>query len=362
MIVESAPSKKYLGPHDRLLRRLTEASGVSGNEQAIREIVRENIESYVDEIHVDSMGNLLAVKRGTSRRRMKVMLAAHMDEIGFLVVGIDKDGLLRFDKVGGIDPRHLPGKVVWVGEKQIPGVIGAKPIHLTKAEERAKAPEVEGLRIDIGATSKDSALARVQPGDQVTFATRFSRSGPTLRGKALDDRLGVAALIEILQFPRTSVDLQAAFTVQEEVGLRGARIAAFALDPDVAIALDCTPAYDLPTWEEKSHTRYNTRAGEGPAIYVADRATLGNPGLIQWLTLTAQQEAIPFQYRQPGGGGTDAGSIHLSREGIPSVSLSVPARNLHSTVSLARTLDWRHQIRLIHHGLNNLRPSTLHLG
>jgi endoglucanase len=238
----------------RLLERLTNAGAVSGDEGAVRKIVLEQVEPHADEVRVDAVGNLLVTRRGQAEARLRVMLAAHMDEVGFMLTHDDGGGVFRFETVGGLDVRQLPGKAVWVGREKFPGVIGAKPIHLVKAEERKKSISLDELRIDVGAI-KD----KVKVGDRAVFATPFKRLGPSLRAKALDDRLGVATLIELLRHAPPNIDLLAAFTVQEEVGLRGARVAAYALDPEVAIVLDSTPAVDLPTWDDEENTRYNTR-------------------------------------------------------------------------------------------------------
>jgi endoglucanase len=281
------------------------------------------------------------------------MLAAHMDEIGFMITHDDGKGIFRFSVVGGIDARQLAGKPVWVGKDKIPGVIGAKPIHLTKARERKNTIPVKSLRIDVGA--KNASMVKV--GDWATFATEYKRLGPSIRAKALDDRLGVTNLIELLKNAPPNIDLLAAFTVQEEVGLRGARVAAFALDPDLALALDCTPAYDLPSWDDEENTRYNTRLDHGPALYVADRATLSDPRLLRHFIETAESQGIPYQIRQPGGGGTDAGAIHKQRAGIPSMSISVPGRYLHTAASIVRVNDWKHTLNLLHAALSELKPS-----
>ena len=359
MTSQSIPSTRVLRRHLRLLQQLTEAVAVSGNEGPVRQIVRDQVESIADEVRVDVLGNLLVTRRGTGRNRVRVMLAAHMDEVGLMIVAIDKEGYLRFDRVGGIDTRQLLGKPVWVGPDRRPGVIGAKPIHLTTSEERKRTPEVDTLRIDIGSDSKETTLKSIQPGMWASFATPFLRLGPTIRAKALDDRLGVASLIELVREPPSGIDLLAAFTVQEEVGLRGARVAAHALNPDVAIAIDCTPAYDLPTWNGEENVSYNTRLGAGPAIYAVDRATIGDPRLLRLLIETAEAEGIPYQIRQPGGGGTDAGAIHLVREGIPSISVSVPGRHLHTAAGIASLADWRNSVRLIHATLSRMRRSLL---
>jgi endoglucanase len=345
--------------HLRLLKNLTEAVGVSGAESEIRKIVRDHVESLSDEIRTDAMGNLLAIRKGPGRRRMRVMLAAHMDEVGFMVVSAGSEGGLNFDTVGGLDARQLLGKPVWIGKERLPGVIGGKPVHLASRDELKQIMKVESMQIDIGASKKDAAEGKVKIGTPATFATSFHRFRGTVRGKALDDRLGVTVLAELLEHPPEGIELQAAFTVQEEVGLRGARIAAHALNPDVAIALDCTPAGDLPTWDGEENTQYNAKLGHGPAIYAADSRTLAHPRLLRHLVETAEASEIPYQIRQPGGGGTDAGSIHLTREGIPSISVSVPARYIHTAASIAYISDWRNTVRLLHAAVSTLSRPVL---
>jgi len=341
----------------RLLQQLTEAVAVSGNEGPVRQIVRAHVEAYSDDIKIDTMGNLLVTRRGSGRNRIRVMLAAHMDEVGLMIIDIDKDGYLRFDRVGGLNKQQILGKAIWVGDKHTPGIIGTKPTHMIKPEERKHIPDLEALRIDIGADSKETARKKIKLGEWATFATPFLRHGSTIRAKALDNRLGVATLIELVAIPPQGYDLLAAFTVQEEVGLRGARVAAYTLNPDVAIAIDCTPAMDFPTWDGEENVAYNTQLGAGPAIYVADRATIGDPRLLRLLVETAEAEAIPYQLRQPGGGGTDAGAIHLAREGIPSISVSVPTRHLHTAASIASLEDWRNSVRLVHAAISRMRKS-----
>ena len=314
----------------------------------------EQIRPLADEVRVDALGNVLAVRRGAGDNNLKVMLAAHMDEVGLMIVNDEEGGLFRFEMVGGLDVRQLVGKPVLVGRDHIPGVIGARPIHHTTAEDRKRAIPLDTLRIDIGPEA-----GKVHPGDRAVFATRFSQVGPSLRAKALDDRLGVASLIELLRQPPAHLDLMVAFTVQEEVGLRGARVAANALKPDLALVLDCTPANDLPNWDGSENTGYNTRLGAGPAIYLMDRGTIYDPRLVRFMTETAEAERIPYQFRQPGAGGTDAGSIHLQQGGIPSLSLSVPGRYMHSAAGLARMMDWQNSIALVRAGLNRLNRSIL---
>jgi len=218
-----------------LLSQLSEAVGVSGGEGAVRQIVLEQLQGHVDEHRVDALGNVLAWRQGQGRRnRLKVMLAAHMDEVGFMVMGIASDGTLIIEGVGSVDERQLLGKHVWIGADKTPGVIGAKPVHLMDAAEREKIVKMDTLRVDIGAATQEAAKGLVKVGDRGTFATRFESLGLVVRGKALDDRLGCATLIELLHGEPLKVDLCAAFTVQEEVGLRGARVAAFGSTSGVA--------------------------------------------------------------------------------------------------------------------------------
>ena len=341
----------------KLLERLCNAMAVSGDEGEVRRIVLEEIKGHADEVKVDALGNVLAIKNGTGRtgkKRLRVMLSAHMDEVGFMLVADDGEGLFRFEKVGGIDVRQLPGKAVLVGAEHVPGVIGARPIHLTSKEERKQKITLEALRIDIGPGS-----TKVKPGDRATFATRFQRSGPALLAKALDDRLGVVTLIELIKHAPAEIDLLAAFTVQEEIGTRGAMVAAYAFNPDVGIAVDATPANDLPAWDGEENSSYNTKLGLGPAIYVADNSTISDPRLVRWLTETGDAMQIPYQLRQPGGGGTDAGAIHKARAGVPSISVSVPHRYTHSAISIARLDDWKNNLALLQAALTRLTPELL---
>ena len=341
----------------QLLERLCNACAVSGDESEVRAIVKEQVSPHVDQVTVDALGNLLARRQGEGEYRLRVMLAAHMDEVGFMLTyNEDKEnGIFRFESVGGVSISHLAGQPLWIGREHVPGVIGSKPVHLITNDEQKNPLSLETLRIDVGPGNS----SKVRLGDRATFATQFSQVGPSLRAKALDDRLGVATLIELIKHAPANIDLVAAFTVQEEVGLRGAKVAAYALDPQIAIALDSTPANDLPAWDGSENERYNTRLSSGPAIYMADAATLSDPRLVRHLIQTAEAQGIPYQIRQPGGGGTDAGAMHMQRQGIPSLSVSVPGRYLHTPVSLARLSDWKHTLALIYSALVRLTPDIL---
>ncbi|HVM72787.1 MAG TPA: hypothetical protein VMT91_13580 [Anaerolineales bacterium] len=338
----------------KLLERLCNAVAVTGDEGEVRRIVLEELKGLTDEVRLDALGNILAVRRGTGDKRLRVMLSAHMDEVGFMLVADEGAGLFRFETIGGIDVRQLPGKAVLVGREHVPGVIGARPIHLTTADERKQKIPLDALRIDVG-----PGTSTVKPGDRGTFATRFQRSGPAVISKALDNRLGVATLIELLKHPPAGVDLLAAFTVQEEIGMRGAKVAAYALNPEIGIALDSTPANDLPAWDGRENATYNTKLGLGPAIYTADGGTMSDPRLIRWLTGTGDALHISYQLRQPGGGGTDAASIHRTRSGVPSVTVSMPHRYTHSARSIARLDDWKNSLALLTEALARLSPELL---
>ena len=349
--------------HIRLLERLCNACAISGDEGEVRKIVLEQVRGYLKtsgrpgDVKTDALGNVLVTLPGKSSGsvpRLRVMLDAHMDEVGFMITKDDGKGIFRFEIVGGIDLRQLPGKPVWIGEKHTPGAIGVKPIHLTRREETRKLIELDTLRIDAGPGSNS-----VKVGDRATFASPFIRLGPSLRGKALDNRLGVTTLIELIKTAPDNIDLLAAFTVQEEIGGRGARVAAYAFNPDLAIVIDSTPAYDLPTWDGSENAVYNCRLGAGPAIYLADSATLADPRLVRHLVDTAETLGIPYQIRQPGSGGTDAGAIHRQRAGIPSISVSVPGRYHHSFASISRLSDWQNTLGLLQAALVRLPGDLL---
>jgi endoglucanase len=342
-----------------ILRELSDAVGVSGDEGGVRTVLLDAVQGHVDEVKVDALGNVLAFKRGTGRQRLRVMLAAHMDEVGLMVAGHDNDGFLRVRAVGGIDPRLLPGALLQVGPGHIPGVIGVKPIHLLKGEERQKVSKLDDLVVDVGARSKDEATKLAPLGTYAAFATRFRELGPTVAGKAFDDRAGCAVLVELVQGERFRFDLYAAFTVQEEVGLRGARVAAYAIEPDCAFALEGTVADDIPKDKDVSPT---TEMGEGPAITVMDRSFIADRRLVRLLTSTAEELRIPYQIKQPGVGGTDAGAIHLAREGVPSATVAVPCRYIHSPVALLSLDDFDNTVRLMRESLSRLTRRTLKRG
>jgi endoglucanase len=326
-----------------LLEDLTNVHGISGQEDEVREYIKNNIERFVDEIKVDSMGNLIAFKKG-SKSNLKVMLAAHMDEVGFMVTGFGEMGSIKFKPVGGIDSRVLPGKRVLVGEKKLPGIIGVKPIHQQEVTERTTVIPMNRLFIDIGRDKKEEVEKKVVLGDMISFDTRYEEFGEgSIRAKALDDRVGCAILMEILE-GTYDCDLYACFTVQEEVGLRGAEIATYQVKPDLAIVLEGTTCSDLP--EIPKHEQ-STVLGEGPALTIMDGSSIVDKPLIRYIEECAIRHSIPYQFKQTVSGGNDAGKIQRSREGVRVAVVSVPVRYIHSPVSVMKKSDYENMKNLM---------------
>lgn len=325
-----------------LLKRLSEAFGPSGYEQEVRTILQEELTDHVSEWQRDALGNLIAVKPAADGPR--VMVAAHMDEVGLMISHVDEAGLLHFHKVGGIDDRVLVSKPVLVGKERIPGVIGAKAIHLQRPEERTQVLPHRSLFIDIGAKNKDEALAKIKIGDYVIFDTKYGEFGVGLaKGKAFDDRAGCVVLTEILK-DNYSFPLYGAFTVQEELGLRGAGVAAYAIEPDLAIVLEGTTCNDVSGIDEHE---YSTVLGGGPSITFMDGTSIGNKAMIQELVRLAQENNIPYQFKRTLTGGNDAGRINVSRAGVPVVAVSMPCRYIHSPVSVLSLADLQNTLALV---------------
>lgn len=337
------------------LEDLSNAFGVSSMEDEVRNLIIDAARPYADDLHLDTMGNLFITRKQrleTDKSVKRVMVSAHMDEVGFMISEIKRDGLLKFKPIGGFDPRVLLGKMLMVGQERIPGVIGVKPIHLAGAEGR-NVGKISDMTIDVGATGKSDS--KVKPGDFATFATTFGHLGapeePSLerglvKGKAFDNRVGCAMLLELLKedYP---VDLVAVFTVQEEIGLRGAKVAAYTANPDIAFVLECTAADDLPLDNEDDGTLGMPRLGHGPAITVMDGGLIADRALVDLLINTAEAAEIPHQFKRPGIGGTDGGAIHLAREGVPSVVVSVPARYIHAPAAVIDLEDFWRAVRLM---------------
>lgn len=341
-----------------LLKKLSEAAGIPGREEGIRTIVREALSAHVDEITVDRLGNVIAHKKGTGP---KVVTAAHMDEIGFLVSHVDEEtGFLRIEPVGRFDPRTLIAQRVRVHarDESTYGLIGTKPVHVLTDEERKKTPEMKDLFVDIGLSGKE-AKEKVRVGDPVTLVQTFDEVGNLVTGKALDDRLGVYVGIEaVKRLGKHKADIYSVATVQEEVGLRGARTSAFAIAPDIGVALDTTIACDIPG--VPAHEQV-TRLGKGVAIKLKDSASISHPGLVQFLVKLAEERKIPYQLEILPRGGTDAGAIQPAREGVAVVTISVPSRYVHTVVEAAHKDDIEAAINLLTAFLETCQEANLQL-
>lgn len=341
---------------NELLKQLTEADGVSSQEKEVRLLIRDLIADHVDEWRVDTMGNLIATKKGTGETDLRILIDAHMDEVGLMISEIETSGMLKFECVGGIDDRTLLGKVVRIGPKKVTGVIGAKPVHLLEGSQYNRIVKRSALRIDIGAKSKENAGGKVKIGDVAAFDSKYEELGAFAVSKAFDNRAGCAAIIELLKGDPFPFDVIATFSVQEEVGLRGAQVAAFGVKPDAAFVLECTPAYDLPNDKDISP---NVTLGKGPSIYVMDRVTIQDPRLVSHISQTAANQGIPFQIRQPGGGGTNTAVIQRLHGGIPSATIAVPGRYAHTPAMMINLNDFGNVVKLVDAVLRNLTPEVI---
>lgn len=333
-----------------LIKKLTSTFGVSGDEGEVKKLIREELKGYVESFHVDKIGNLIALK-GMEKPGPKVMLNAHMDEIGLIVRRADDKGFLYFKKVGGIDDRVLPGKRVIVG-KGVKGVIGVKAIHLQSPEEQGQALSWKSLYIDIGAKTREEAETLAPPGSLVVFDTPFFECKSQFYcGKALDDRLGCALAIELMKkdYPFPLIGL---FTVQEEIGLRGASIGAYEYTPDISITLEGTICADVP--EVKEHLRVS-KLGEGPVITIRDRSVITDEKLRNKLVSVAKRLNIPYQFKQVVAGGTDSSKIQLTRSGVRVLVIAVPARYIHSPVALFYYKDYENTYKLVLEFLKTLK-------
>ncbi len=323
------------------LKELCELDGVSGNEAEVRGFITEKLKRYADDISVDAIGNIIAFKKGRDSSK-RVMLSAHTDEVGFIISGITEKGFLEFKTVGGIDTRVIISKRVRVGKDKLSGVIAMKAIHLQEKSERGKVPKISSLYIDIGAISKEEAEKYISLGDYASFDTDFEDMGEMVKSKAIDDRAGCAILLELIK-KDTLYDTYFCFMAQEEVGLRGARIAAIRVKPDIALVVESTTCSDVSGAEEKD---FVTRLGSGVAVSFADRSTIVNEDFYKKLVMLAKEENIPVQSKQALAGGNDAGAIHLAAGGIKCASISVPTRYIHSPCSVAKKSDIDSAFRL----------------
>lgn len=318
------------------IKELTEINAVSGNEELIREEILKTVTPYADSVSVDTMGNIIAFKRGSSPCGRKFIVSAHMDEVGFIVSDITDEGFLKFKAVGGIDARILPAQRVVIGENRVNGVMGIKAVHLQTPSERKSVIKARDMYIDIGATSKEDALKRVNKGDYVSFDSKFTKLGSdVIKAKALDDRVGCAVIEELIKGSYKE-DIYFCFCVQEEVGLRGSRVIAQRIGADAAIVLESTTCSD--TAGLKPH-QYATVLGGGPALSVMDRASFSDIALNKFIMETAKKNGLEFQFKKSAMGGNDAGSYQTSSKACKTAVISLPCRYIHSPVSCAKTGD-----------------------
>ncbi|MGQ9530603.1 MAG: M42 family metallopeptidase [Candidatus Bathycorpusculaceae bacterium] len=329
------------------LEKLSNACGVAGREEEVRSLMKTFLKPYVDEVREDKLGNVIGVRKG-KKNAPKVMLAAHMDEIGLLVKTISKDGFLQFTKIGGIDDRILLAQkvIVYTEKGPIHGIIGSKPPHIQKEEERKKVLTYDELFIDIGVENEEQAKKMgVKIGDPIGFDIKFAKVGKDIViGKAFDDRVGCAVMVEAMKnLEKTECTIYAVGTVQEEVGLRGATTAAFGIYPDVGIALDVTVAGDVPGVKE---VEAPIKLRKGPAIEVADMGLITHPKVLRLLIDAAEENKVPYQLETGLPGSTDAARISLTREGVPSGVISVPTRYIHSPASLLNLKDAENAVKL----------------
>ncbi|NLG87871.1 MAG: M42 family metallopeptidase [Clostridiaceae bacterium] len=334
----------------RTLIELTKIDGVSGDEEQVRKYIEERVEKYGLEHMTDTIGNLI-VRAGENSGNLKVMLAAHMDEVGLIINHITDDGKLKFAAVGGFDTRILTGQHVRIGDSKIPGVIGYKSIHLQEKKERESAVKLKDLYIDIGAKDREDAEKYIKLGDFAAFSSEPVFFGKNrLKAKALDDRAGCAVLLELVK-EKWPFELYACFTVQEEVGLRGATVAAKRVAPDIAVVIEGTTCADVP---EVSGHEISTEIGKGPALTFIDRTAIADSILLRHFESTAKKESIPFQWKQTVSGGNDAGKIQVSGSGVRVIAVSVPCRYIHSPVSVLDIYDLENTKELVKKALLTL--------
>ncbi|MBQ5671653.1 MAG: M20/M25/M40 family metallo-hydrolase [Oscillospiraceae bacterium] len=319
-----------------LLKKLCALPGPSGREEKVREYIAEYAKQYADEMLTDPMGNLHVFRKGLNREKT-LMVCGHMDEIGMIVTGITNDGYLKFDFVGGVDRRVVIGKRVWMGEHRIPGIIGVKAYHLCKGEADKVVPPVSALYIDIGAESKAEAEKLISLGDIGCFDEDvFEFGNGMLKAKAIDDRLGCAVCMKLME-KQPPCDTWYVFTCQEEVGARGAGTAAFRIQPDAAVIVEATTAADLPG--VPAHKTI-CKPGNGAVIPFMDRNTIYNRRFYDALTKLADSHGIKWQTKQMIAGGTDACNIQRSRVGVPVVGIAAALRNIHSPACVGSIADF----------------------
>ncbi len=332
----------------RLLESLSNAFGPPGNEEEVRTVLKKELEEYADETRVDKLGNIFFIHHGKDNSP-KVMLSSHMDEVGFIVTFMDNNGFLRFHTLGGITSNVMPGQTILLrGTKgDIKGLVGTKPPHLMKEDERNKATVMDELFLDIGASNlEESEQKGIEIGTNGIFDVKFTElGGGFLKGKALDDRAGCTVLVEVFKALKNSpYNIVAVGTVQEEMGMRGARTAAWQADPDYALALEGTFAADVPG---SSPETVSSKLKSGPVVTILDQTVMTHPTVLKTLIKIGKEKSIPFQFKQVPMGGTDSGVIHLTKAGIPSGTVAVPCRYIHGPASVTHVDDVKNTVKLV---------------
>ena len=312
-----------------LLKSLCNIDGTSGDERSVRDFIISQIDGFCD-WKTDNLGNIIAFKKGKKAPKRKIMLDAHTDEVGLIITSITSDGFLKFKTVGGIEASALMFRAVKINGS-LNGVISGKPVHLLSADEKKKAAKAESLYIDIGATSKEEAEAMVTLGDTAILCGEYAENGDYIISKAIDDRIGCAVLISLLKND-SEYDFYASFSVQEEVGLRGAKVSAYSINPDSAIVLEATTAADIAGVADDSKV---CKLGNGVAVSFMDRATVYDKAYYT----AALNSGLPCQPKAAVAGGNNSGAVHLSREGVRTIALSVPCRYIHTSSSIASKKD-----------------------
>lgn len=337
-----------------LLATICEIPGAPGNEKKIRNFVVETIKPYVDSIEVDNVGNLIAIKRAkTNPSGKKVMVAAHLDEIGFIVTGIDDKGFVRFHTLGGFDPKTLTAqRVIIHGKEDVMGVMGSKPIHVMSAEERNAVPKIGDYFIDTG-FSKEHLLEKIQIGDVITRERSLIEMGDCVNCKSIDNRVSVFILVETLKIVKDfPYDIYATFTVQEEMGGRGAVVASHSINPDFGIALDTTIAYDVPGAKENEMV---TKLGAGAAVKIMDSSVISDIRMVAYLKNLAQKNNIKWQTEILTGGNTDTAALQRNgKMGSIAGAISIPTRHIHQVIEMANKNDIQNCIDLLKVALEEL--------
>ena len=326
-----------------LLKELCLADGVSGDESAVRELIISRIKD-VCEYSVDNLGSIICFRKGKKTPEKKLMICAHMDEVGFIVTYIRPDGTLSFGNVGGIDPSVVIGRQVKVGKEHISGVVGSTAVHNLSKEQREKAPKTDSLYIDIGAADRAEAEKYVSPGDCAYFDSGFTElGGSRIKSKALDDRAGCAMMIELMH-EELEYDTYFVFNVQEEIGLRGATASAYSVAPDYAIVLETTTAADI---DGASGAKKVCEVGKGPVVSFMDRHTMYDKELYRLAFDIAGEEGFPCQTKTMIAGGNDAGAVHISGRGVRTMAVSLPCRYLHSPSCVIDYADLENSYKLV---------------